>query len=127
MGKHWKKITPVLIIIIACLAMIVIEVQTKIILRAYDDFVLDSKNHYLPCEELLAEEQASRIVEQHQDAIRAIEQVNPGFVGVEVDASSCPGRADLLIWYASHQDRLAIQRLIGNETFFGIPYRLQNR
>ncbi len=61
------------------------------------------------------------------DLVRAIEAVNPGRVGVDVDASTCPGRADLLIWYASHADRLAIERLIGSDTFFGIPYRLENR
>jgi Holliday junction resolvasome RuvABC endonuclease subunit len=112
----------------ACIGVIaVIEVQTKIVRRAYDNFVLDNRNHYLPCEKLPTEAEVSRVMEQHQDTIRAIEQVNPGFVGVDIDASACPGRADLVIWYASHQDRLAIGGIIGGDTFFGIPYRLQNR
>ena len=53
--------------------------------------------------------------------------MNPGLVGVDVDASACPGKADLLIWYASHQDRLAIEKILAADTFFGIPFRLQNR
>lgn len=55
-----------------------------------------------------------------------IEQVNPGLVGVEID-HPCPSHADIVFWYASHQDRLAIEEFIGGDTFFGIPYRLQNR
>jgi hypothetical protein len=127
MSKNWKKIVPPLVILIACLGMIAIESQIKIVRRIYDNFVLDNKNHYLPCEELPTESDVSRIVEQHQDKIQAIEQVNPGFVGVEIDTFTCPGQADLMIWYASHQDRLAIEEIIGSDTFFGVPYRLQNR
>jgi hypothetical protein len=48
-------------------------------------------------------------------------------VGVEIDTTSCQGRADILFWYVSHQDRLEIKELIGSETFFGVPYRLENR
>jgi hypothetical protein len=67
------------------------------------------------------------VVTAHQETIRQIEQVNPGLVGVEIDASTCPGKADLLIWYASHQNRQAIEAIIAGETFYGVPYRLQNR
>jgi Holliday junction resolvasome RuvABC endonuclease subunit len=127
MSKNWKKIVLPLVILIACLGVIAIESQIKIVHRIYDNFVLDNKNHYLPCEELPTEADVSRIVEQHRDKIRAIEQVNPGFVGVEIDTFTCPGQADLVIWYASHQNRLAIEEIIGGDTFFGVPYRLQNR
>jgi len=127
MSKKWKKIVLPLGILIACLGMIVIESQIKIAHRVYDNFVLDNKNHYLSCEELPTEADVNRIVEQHRDKIQAIEQVNLGFVGVEVDTFTCPGQADLVIWYASHQDRLAIEEIIGGDTFFGVPYRLQNR
>jgi hypothetical protein len=34
---------------------------------------------------------------------------------------------DLSIWYASHQNRLVIEKIIAGETFYGIAYRLQNR
>jgi Holliday junction resolvasome RuvABC endonuclease subunit len=127
MSKKWKKIVLPLVILIACLGIIVIESQIKIAHRVFDYFVLDNKNHYLPCEELPTEADVSRIVEQHRDKIQAIEQINLGFVGVEIDTFTCPGQADLVIWYASHQDRLAIEEIIGGDTFFGVPYRLQNR
>jgi hypothetical protein len=125
--QELEKIVPLLLILIACLGMIAIESQIKIVHRVYDNFVLDNKNHYLPCEELPTESDVRRIVEQHQDKIQAIEQVNPGSVGVEIDTFTCPGQADLMIWYARHQDRSAIEEIIGSDTFFGVPYRLQNR
>ena len=110
-----------------CLGTIAIESQTKIIRISYDNFVLDNRNHYLPCEKLPTEAEVRAIVQQHQDIVQEIKQVNPGLVGVDVDSSTCPGTADLVIWYASHQNRLAIETLIGGDTFFGVPYRLQNR
>ena len=66
-------------------------------------------------------------MEAHQDVIVMIEQIRPGFVGVEIDTSICPGKADILFWYATHQDRLLIESMIADNTFYGIPYRLVNQ
>lgn len=115
------------IVVILCLGMVILEVQAKILRRVIDDVVYDSRNHYLPCEKLPTESEVWKVVEVRADLIRQIEQVNPGNVGVEIGISVCPGKADLLIWYASHQNRLAIEEIIGGEIFYGIPYRLQNR
>jgi hypothetical protein len=112
---------------IACLGVILIESQTNIFRRLYDDIILDNKGHYLSCDELPTEAEVLAILDHHQDTIHAIENINPGLVGVEVDSSTCPGRADLVIWYASHRNRLEIEKIIGDDTFFGLPYRLQNR
>ena len=68
-----------------------------------------------------------QVVDEHQDLIQEIEQMNPGFVGVEIDTFTCLGKADLVFWYGGHEERLAIERIINNDTFFGIPYRLHNR
>lgn len=106
---------------------VIVEAQFKIFRRAYDNYVLDNRNHYLPCRDLPAKTEVESIVEQHQGVIQQIEQVAPGFVGIEIDSSTCEGKADLLIWYGSHQQRIAIEKVINGDTFFGIPYRLQNR
>ena len=58
--------------------------------------------------------------------IEEIKRVNPGFVVVRIDTTTCPGKADIVIEYPSHQDRLAIEEIIDGETFFGVPYRLRN-
>ena len=126
-NKPSKTVVVILVVVFVCLGLFVIEAQTNFIRRAYDNFVMDNENHYLPCDKLPTEVEATTIVQHHQDILQAIELVNPGFVGVDVDSSTCPGKADLVIWYASHQNRLAIKKIIGDDTFYGVPYRLQNR
>jgi len=127
MSKGWKIIVLLAVVLVACLTVIAIEAQTKIIRRAYDNIVLDNRDHYLPCEKWPTEAEVREIVQQHQDTVQAIKQVNPELVGIDIDTFTCPGKADLTIWYATHQDRLAIERIIGDDTFFGVPYRLHNR
>lgn len=129
MIRAWKKTLPLLLALAAllCLGALVIESQAHILRRLVDNYVYDNRNHYLPCNKLPAEAEVQAVVREHQDLVQAIEAVNPGLVGVELDSSFCPGKADLLIWYASHQDRLAIESIIASDTFYGVPYRLQNR
>ena len=127
MNKPTKFMAIVLIVVVVCLGLFVVETQTKVLRRAWDDSVLDNQNHYLPCDKLPTEAEVDRVVQEHQNIVEAIEKVNPGLVGVEIDSTTCPGRADLLIWYASHENRLEIEKIMGDDTFFGVPYRLNNR
>jgi hypothetical protein len=113
--------------LIICVASVLVEAQFKILQRAYDHYVLDNRNHYLSCKDLPTTIEVEKIVEQHQEVIQQIQQVAPGFVGVEIDSSACDGKADLVVWYGTHQQRIAIENIIAGDTFFGIPYRLQNR
>lgn len=115
------------VLIFLLLAVVFTESQTKFIRRFYDNVIMDNKNHYLQCDKLPAIADVTNVVEEHKNIIEQIEQIHPGQSGVEVDSLSCPGKADIVIWYASHEDRIKIEQLIGNETFFGIPLRLQNR
>lgn len=95
--------------------------------RVIDNALYDNYNHYLPCDELPAVEEVRAALVEHPDAAKAIEAVNPGRAGLEIDDSACAGRADLLIWYSSHKDRQEIERILSDERFFGVPYWLQNR
>jgi len=95
--------------------------------KTYDEVVLDNRNHYLSCEQLPSESEVRQVMEAHQDVIEKIEQISPGFIGVEMDASTCPGKADIIFWYGTHQDRLQIEGIINADTFYGIPYRLVNQ
>lgn len=36
------------------------------------------------------------------------------------------GKGDIEISYGAHQSRVIIEKIIGGDTFFGIPYRLRN-
>jgi len=116
-----------LLILVLCAGVWILEAQTKVLRRAYDEIILDNRNHYLSCNQLPSEDKVRRVVEEHQSVIKRIEQINPGFVGVEMDTSICPGKADILFWYGTHKDRLLVEDLIAGETFYGIPYRLENR
>ena len=115
-----------LAVVLLCAALGLVETQTHVVHRFLDNVSYDNRNHYLECEELPTLEQVERVLEEQGSLIAEIEQTNPGNVGVEIGAA-CLGKADLIFWYGGHQDRLKIEALIGAETFFGIPYRLQNR
>jgi hypothetical protein len=105
----------------------ILESRTNFLKSIYDNVILDSRNHYLSCAQLPYEDEVRRVMEAHQDTIKKIGQIKPGFVGVEMDTSACPGKADILFWYGTHKDRLRIENIINADTFYGIPYRLQNR
>jgi hypothetical protein len=129
MNDKMRKNISLLVIglFLTCAIVAIVEMHFKILRRGYDHFILDNRNHYLSCEDLPAKIEVERIVEQHMDVIQQIQEVAPGFVGVEIDSFTCEGKADLLFWYGTHQQRVAIEQIIGGDTFFGIPYRLQNR
>jgi hypothetical protein len=110
-----------------CVIGVFLETQFKVLRRTYDHLVLDNRNHYLSCSDLPERAKAEQVVAQHQDVLQQIQQVAPGSVGVELDSSTCDGKADLLIWYGTHEQRIAIEKIIRDDTFFEIPYRLQNR
>ena len=124
-----KRQRSVLLLIVSLLLLcgmtMLVETRFKVMQRGYDDWILDNRDHYLPCEALPAKAEVETVVDQHRDIVQQIEDVAPGFVGVEIDSGSCQGKADLLIWYGTHEQRLAIERIISGDTFFGIPYRLQ--
>ena len=115
-----------LVLVAVCCVAAVFLVKSNVLGRVYNDIVLDNRDHFLPCDRLPTSAEVSLVLGEHQDTVEAIKEVNPGFVFVEIDDWSCPGRADIVISYASHQDRLAIEEIIGGDTFFGVPYRLRN-
>jgi hypothetical protein len=106
--------------------LLVLEFQNRMIRRTFDDVIYDNRFHYISCEKLPPITEVDKVVNEHQDVIRKIEQVNPGFVGVDVNTCGAEN-ADITFWYGSHQDRIAIEEVIGSDTFFGIPYNLHNR
>ena len=119
--------TALFVFLLLCMGAWVLESQTKFLQKTYDEIVLDNRNHYLSCDQLPSVGEVRQIMNQHQDVIKKIEQIHAGFVGVELDDSACPGKADIVFWYGTHQDRLSIEEVIVEQTFYGIPYRLQNR
>jgi len=119
--------TALILVLILCVGIWILEAQTKFLRKAYDEIIFDNRGHYLSCEQLPSESDVRQVMQFHQADIQKIEQVNPGFVGVEMDTLTCPGKADILFWYGRHQDRLLIEDIIAGDTFYGVPYRMQNR
>jgi hypothetical protein len=78
-----------------------------------------------PCSRLPTLERAEAVLAEHNDTIEQIKALNPGNVWMDLDSAHCPGKAELLIYYATIYDKHKIKELIG-ETFFGIPYRMFN-
>ena len=110
----------------ACCGAVFFLARSHVLAGLYNEIVLDNYDHFLPCEKLPTAAEVHRILEANQETVEAIKAVNPGFVWVEVDESSCPGRADMVIYYAGHQDRLAIEKILGGHTFYGVPCRFRN-
>lgn len=125
--KKSARLSLVLLVFVLCVGMWIFESQMKFFRKIYDNVILDNRNHYLSCDRLPTEGEVRRTMQAQRDMIDRIEQINPGFVGVEMDTSSCPGKADILFWYGTHQDRLLVEGIIADDTFYGIPYRLENR
>lgn len=66
-----------------------------------------------------------KTIEEHQDIITSIENTSPGFVWVEIN-KPCDGKGKLLIYYDTITTRNKIKSIIGDEIFFGVPYRMFN-
>ena len=104
-----------------------VGIQTNAFQRVIDYRLYDSKNHYLPCRKLPTEAEVRAVVKAQQQLIQQIEQVNPDGQNVRIEQKpECPEKADILIDYPGHQNRLEIEKLINGNTFHGVPYRLRN-
>ncbi len=82
--------------------------------------------HFLPCADLPEAGHVEQVLRERRDLVERIEQVNPGHIFVYADSSRCPGKADIVILFATLQDSRAIRRILGDGTFLGIPYRMYN-
>lgn len=110
---------------IACLAITLLSSVTGCS-ACYSDKILDNREHGLPCEALPTPDEVKQVLTEHPDLVQEIEAVHPGYVTVEIDELTCPDRADIVIYYPSHQDREKIEAILQSNTFFGVPYRLRN-
>jgi len=116
----------ILVSLVCCVGIVLVLASTDFAPGLYNNLVLDNQEHYLECEELPLLSEVERVVEEHPDVVEDIKGVKPGFVYLEIDSTSCPDKADIVISYGTHQDRLAIEAIIVDDTFFGVPYRLRN-
>lgn len=95
--------------------------------RLVDDLIYDNYNHYLPCERLPQAVEVEQALAEHAATVDQIRALSPN-VDVQIGASQCSAtkRADLIIFYPGHAQRVEIERILGGKTFFGLPVRWQN-
>lgn len=124
--KSSLRLIILIVILGVCLLLVVLAVQNHTLRRWIDNVLYDNQGHYLTCEQLPELVEVEAVLAEHQDMVLAIEAVHPDNAGVELD-TSCPGKGSLTIWYANRADREQIEAILDSDTFFGIPYNLNNR
>ena len=117
-GKKLIGLIIVLVFIISILAIPLTFVATNI----FNTFFY---GRYHTCETLPDIETARQIVDDHQDIIDAIEKIHPDCIHVSLE-ERCEGKGELVIYYCTIDQQIEILKLIGNKTFFGLPFRMFN-
>ena len=81
----------------------------------------------LSCDKLSAKEEVQKVLNENTDTIKKLEELSPDTksIMVVIDSERCQGKADIIIYYGSFQQRKEIKKIIG-DTFFGVPYRMIN-
>ncbi len=90
-----------------------------------ESILYDNKSHNFLCGQLPTLDVVESTMKAHKDKLDMIVAVGESVI-VSVDDQSCPGKADVTFFYSSHAEREAIQAIIGDELFFGVPYNLRN-
>jgi hypothetical protein len=87
---------------------------------------MGNMEHFLNCSDLPEVGEVEQTLHRERDVVDRILQVNPGHIAVYADSGRCPGKADIVILFATIEDSRAIRRIIGGDAFFDIPYRMYN-
>jgi hypothetical protein len=115
----------VAVLLLAAVTVTVGALNHRRLAAVWEDVALDSRSTQVPCGQRPPVAEARRVLVQHRELVRRIEAVDQS-VSVALDEAACPGRGTLAIDYGAHRHRERIQRLLGGETLFGIPYSLHN-
>ena len=116
-----KKLIGLIIILVVIISILAIPLT----LVASDIFKTFFYGRYHPCEALPDIDTARQIVDDHQDVIDAIENIHPDCIHVSLE-ERCEGKGELVIYYCTIDQQIEILEIIGNNTFFGVPFRMFN-
>lgn len=117
-----KSIQKKLVLITVAL-IVVVSVMVIGYLNSFSEMRKDAKK--VSCDKLSTAKEVRKVLAEHNDTLMQIERFSPGNIWINVDYVRCPGKADILIYYSTVDDRDNIKKLIG-DTFFGVPYRMFN-
>ncbi len=90
--------------------------------------IYGTKPHRIPCSKWPTPDEVEQVVDQHARVVRRVENVDePGSILVSINPLRCPGKAEIVIYYAVNRYLESIREIIGDEKyFFGVPYSLKN-
>ncbi len=134
MSFSWKRIFKILfyfILVCTLIAGCYFVVVSKKFKIAYASFILDNREHYTDCYGLPFFAQVEKSITEHGDIIDKLKVV--GAESITAEKLVCKGwdggieliKGDIKIEYNSHDQRIKIEELIG-DNFFGIPWRGEN-
>lgn len=130
-GKHRPRALGIIIAICILILLVVILAATEpfahLFHRLADNFLYNNYHHYLSCSELPDQEGVEKTVDEHSETVEKIKNINPEDVEFIIDSWNCPGKASIVIYYASKGQRSQIDEILPDKTFFGIPISLINR
>jgi hypothetical protein len=115
----------VAVVVLATAVVTVAGLNSRRLELVWEEVVLDSRSTRIPCSQRPPAAEARLVLAQHGDLVRRIQAVDQS-VFVSLEESGCPGRGTLVIYYGDHRHHKQIERLIGGETFFGVPTSLRN-
>lgn len=124
MKKRTKILLALLIIIII---LVISEPFTHLFHRIADNLIYNNYHHYLSCSDIPELTEVEKTIEQHKDVVEKIKSIDPENVEFIIDSWTCPGKASIIIYYASRDQRSQIDKILPDKNFFGVPISLINR
>ena len=113
--------------LLGALALAIFEANTYYMRNRVLESVYGASPHRVPCDKLPTPDEVRRVLSEHSQVVSEIKSINPGFTVVEINTMKCPGKADILILYASASDREAIKAILGDGKYlYGVPYDMKN-
>lgn len=124
----FAKVAVILLGVIVGIALIgVIVLRLEPVQRLTQDKLYDNVPSFVACDRLPSVSATQRALDEHADLVAAIRQVAPDEVMIGLDTQRCGGdRAEILITYGSHEQRIRIQALLAKAGFGDVPVSLRN-
>ena len=112
---------------VGLLAFAIMEINTAYLRDFLSVSIYGTRPHRIPCDDWPTRDEVEQTLKQHTGVIRRIEFIGSGSVDLSINTWSCPGKAELYIYYPAKRHIKTIRTIIGNEKyFFGVPYTLRN-
>ncbi len=126
--RKMRTLTKVICIVLLIVVILVVSERfTHLFHRLADNLLYNNYHHYLSCSDLPELGDVEKVVAEHSEIVEKIKNVSPDDVEFIIDSSTCSGKASIIIYYASRNQRSQIDEILPDKTFFGIPISLINR